>query len=175
MAETDQRDQLYREVVDAYGAALARLASAYEADPDRRRDLLQEIHVALWLSFAGFDGDCSLRTWVYRVAHNAAASHVRYERRRAATFVDLETLAETGDGSDHAGTLDRRMAAERLGRLIRRLRPIDRQVIVSYLEGLDAAAIGEIAGLSPGAVATRIHRIKTALAKRFHDGEGHER
>jgi RNA polymerase sigma-70 factor, ECF subfamily len=60
----------YEEASAAYGAALERLARAYEADPDRRRDLLQEIHIALWRSLEGFDGRCSLRTWVYRVAHN---------------------------------------------------------------------------------------------------------
>jgi len=36
-----------------------------------------------------------------------------------------------------------------------------------YLEDLDAAAIGEITGLSARAVATRIHRIKKILAGRF--------
>ena len=36
-------------------------------DSDKRRDLFQEIHFAIWRSFAGYDGRCSLRTWVYRV------------------------------------------------------------------------------------------------------------
>ncbi len=35
---------------------------------------------------------------------------------------------------------------------------------------MDAAAIGEITGLSAGNVATKIHRIKTVLAKRFSQG-----
>jgi RNA polymerase sigma-70 factor (ECF subfamily) len=43
-------------------------------NPEDRRDLLQEIHLALWRSFATFDDRCSLRTWVYRVAHNVATS-----------------------------------------------------------------------------------------------------
>ena len=47
---------------------LDRLARAYESDPEKRRDLRQEIHFALWRSFATFDNRCSLRTWVYRVA-----------------------------------------------------------------------------------------------------------
>lgn len=68
--------ELYQQVVRTYGAAVERLARAYEADPDLRRDLLQEIHVALWRSFRGFDGRYSLRTWIYRVSHNAGASHV---------------------------------------------------------------------------------------------------
>ena len=39
-----------------------------------------------------------------------------------------------------------------------------------YLEGLDAAAIGEVTALTPGAVAVKIHRIKAVLAQRFHQG-----
>jgi RNA polymerase sigma-70 factor (ECF subfamily) len=44
------RDDLYKEAVASCGTALDRVARAYEADPDKRRDLLQEIHVALWQS-----------------------------------------------------------------------------------------------------------------------------
>ena len=47
----------------------------------------------------------------------------------------------------------------------------DRQVMLLYLDGLDAKEIGEITGLSPGAVATRIHRIKAVLARRFNVNE----
>jgi RNA polymerase sigma-70 factor (ECF subfamily) len=46
-------------------------------------------------------------------------------------------------------------------------------VILSYLEGLDAASIGEITGLAPGNVATKIHRIKNLLSRKFHEGARH--
>jgi RNA polymerase sigma-70 factor, ECF subfamily len=42
----------------------------------------------------------------------------------------------------------------------------------SYLEGMDAASIGEITGLSAGNVATKIHRIKNILSQQFHEGGG---
>ncbi len=79
--ERVSQEDLYHQAADSFGAALERLARAYEADPDKRRDLMQEIHLALWRSFDGFAGRCSLRTWVYRVAHNTAASHVIRQRR----------------------------------------------------------------------------------------------
>src|SRR5581483_1978112 len=60
---------------------MERLARAYEAEPGRRDDLVQEIHLALWRSFRGFDGRCSLRTWIYRVAHNTATSYVIRQKR----------------------------------------------------------------------------------------------
>ncbi|HEY7807708.1 MAG TPA: sigma-70 region 4 domain-containing protein, partial [Croceibacterium sp.] len=47
---------------------------------------------------------------------------------------------------------------------IHRLKPADRQVMLLYLEDLTAAEIGEVTGLSAGAVAVRIHRLKALLA-----------
>lgn len=52
-APQSSQDGLYQEAAETYGAALDRLARAYEADAEIRRDLLQEIHIALWRSFAG--------------------------------------------------------------------------------------------------------------------------
>ena len=168
------QDELYREAADTYDAALERLARAYEADAEVRRDLLQDIHIALWRSFEGFDGRCSLRTWVYRVAHNTAASHVIRERRnKSQTLVGLEELESVPAHRDGELAADRRYALERLLELVQSLKPLDRQVILSYLEGLDAASISEITGISPGNVATKIHRIKNILARRFQEGGRH--
>ena len=161
-------ERLYSEVAAEYGAALERLARVYEPDADKRRDLLQEIHVGLWRSLARFDGRCSMRTWVYRVAHNIATSHVIRPKTHAPIFVaseDLESIPDAMDGEDR---LDRRRTLDRLYDLIRQLRPIERQVMLLYLEEVDAATIGEITGLSAGSVATRIHRIKQVLTRRFH-------
>ncbi|MGZ7060254.1 MAG: RNA polymerase sigma factor, partial [Candidatus Angelobacter sp.] len=62
---------------------------------------------------------------------------------------------------------------EKLLKLIQQLKPLDRQVILSYLEDLDAASIAEITGISAGNVATKIHRIKNILTRRFHEGGSH--
>lgn len=168
-ARKSSQDELYEEAAGNFSAALERLARAYEADPDHRRDLLQEIHIALWRSFAGFDQRCSLRTWVYRIAHNVGASHVLRQRRRK-RLVSLEELECLPDPSRDEQSLQREQALDRLVELIQRLKPIDRHVILSYLEGMDAASIGETTGLSPGNVATKIHRIKTVLTRLFHEG-----
>jgi RNA polymerase sigma factor (sigma-70 family) len=169
MRLTNDPDTLYRESAESFGPALQRLAAAVEANPERRRDLLQDIHAALWRSLAAFDGRCSLKTWTYRVAHNTAASHVGRETRRNAGAVPLEAAGDLPDGNSHVRTLEEADALARLHRWIRRLKPPDRQVITLYLEDLDAAAIAEITGLSPGAVATRISRLKTQLAKDFKE------
>jgi RNA polymerase sigma-70 factor, ECF subfamily len=61
--ETSSQDERYRLAASDFGPALERLVRAYEANPDQRHDLLQDIHAALWRSFAGYDGRCSVRTW----------------------------------------------------------------------------------------------------------------
>ena len=167
------QDQLYRDAADKYGSALERLARAYEADLEKRRDLIQEIHFQLWRSFQRFDARCSTRTWVYRVAHHVAASHVLRERRTFSTLVSLEELETLPDKHQGQFAADQHVNLERLSALIQQLKPLDRQVIISYLEDMDAASIGEITGLSPGNVAMRIHRIKNILARRFHEGGSH--
>jgi RNA polymerase sigma-70 factor (ECF subfamily) len=160
----------YRQATEEFGPALVRLARGYEIDAEKRRDLLQEIHLALWRSFANFDARCSLRTWVYRVAHNSAVSYAnRQKRSRHEALVGLEDIEPIPVPAD----ADRRIALERLTELIQRLKPIDREVILLYLEGMDAAEIGELTGMSARNVATKIHRIKTILARGFNEGVRH--
>lgn len=160
------QDDLYQEVAKTYGSSLDRLARAYEADPDTRRDLLQDIHLQLWRSFAHFDGRCSLRTWVYRVAHNVATGHVVRQRRIKQPLASIEEI-EAMPSHDRP---DVAVALERLSTLIQQLKPIDRQIIVSYLEGMDASATAEITGLSAANVAMKVHRIKNILKRWFHEG-----
>jgi RNA polymerase sigma-70 factor, ECF subfamily len=95
-----KQDDLYAEAAATYGAALGRLARGYEPDADKRRDLLQEIHMALWQSLERFDGRCSLRTWTYRVAHNIATSKVLRRRGRTPALVSFDV---TGRPSNTCG------------------------------------------------------------------------
>jgi len=169
--DAPDREALYAAAVAEFGDALMRLANFYEWRAELRAELLQEIHVALWRSLARFAGNCSLRTWVYRVAHNTAASHVdRWLRDPGAKAVDIEDLDLLAADDDVERTVDERRVLRRLMTLVHRLRTPDRQIVLLYLEEMDAAAIGEVVGLSAGAIATKIHRLKIALTRQFHQG-----
>lgn len=158
----------YEDVAARFGGALARLARATESDPDRRADLLQEMHVALWRSLPAFEGRCSERTWALRVAHNVAASHVR-AARRSPPSVSLDAVDPAAEDRLHE-QLERKQGLARAHALIGELPPLDRQVVLLYLEGLEAAEIAEIAGLTPANVAQKIHRAKALLARRMIGG-----
>jgi len=168
-----RQDSLYEQAADTYGSSLDRLARAYELDPEARRDLLQEIHLQLWRSFAYFDQRCSLRSWVYRVAHNVATGHVIRQRRIRDRLVSIENI-ETMPGGDQVElAASQTEALQRLSMLIQRLKPLDRQIIVSYLEGMDASSTSEITGLSPANIAMKVHRIKNILRRWFEEGVLH--
>ena len=70
-------DQPFERVAHAYRGALQRLAAAYERDPHEQEDLVQDILFALWRALPSFRGECSERTFVYRVrATNAGTFQV---------------------------------------------------------------------------------------------------
>lgn len=73
-----------------------------------------------------------------------------------------------------APDIDRSRALEQLTKLIHELKPLDRQIMISYLEGLDMTSIAEVTGLSPANAAMKVHRIKNILAKRFRKEESRD-
>jgi len=115
--KTDSQDKRYLGAAAQSAGALERLDRRYEADRDQRRDLLQDIQLAIWRSIGTFDGRCSERTWVYRVAHNAAATYVGRQRRRnsrhLAGLEDLTNMIEAS-GPDDAKHIWRKQPSEDL-------------------------------------------------------------
>lgn len=169
------REDVYEEVFRTFGDAIERLARSYEADPDKRRDLLQDIHFAIWRSLQNFERQCSLRTWVYRVAHNVAASHVlKHRRANQRPLVSLDETTDIPGADDPAESTDKQITLSRLYSFIRQLQAFDREIILLYLEGLDAGAIADIMGITPVNTATKIHRIKKILSRRFTPGGRHD-
>ena len=174
---TAQQEELYRQAEAQFAPAIARLAQAMERQPDRATDLIQEIHLELWRSLARVDGQCSLSTWVYRVAHNVAADHVGQSARLMKT-VPLDQIESLPAANDTERDLAENHALTRVHELLRLVAPLDAQVILLWLEGQSGAEISEITGLSSNAVSVRTHRAKSVIAKAFeepvYDGAFHE-
>jgi RNA polymerase sigma-70 factor (ECF subfamily) len=159
-----------RALVAEYGPALQRLARGYEADPARQQDLVQDVLVALWTALPAFEGRSSERTWLYRIAHNVAASHVVKRRRdQLARAVPVDDEALSAVARDAAREMEGRDQVHRLAVLVRALRPADAQLVLLYLEGLTHLEIAEITGLSVENVAVKVHRIKTALTRALQE------
>jgi RNA polymerase sigma-70 factor (ECF subfamily) len=164
-------EALFEQLMAQHRAELARFISGYERDPARLQELQQELLLALWQSLAGFNGQCSLRTWAYRVAHNVGASHVqKHVRRRDGHGLTLEEAEHLPDEAADMQHTERRIDLARILGLIHRLQPLDRQLMLLYLEDMDAAGMADITGLSARNVATKIHRIKAVLARQLQAG-----
>jgi RNA polymerase sigma-70 factor (ECF subfamily) len=156
------REAEYLRILKEHGAALRRLAAVYEREPSAREDLAQDIYLALWLALPRFRGDCSERTFVFRVAHNRGVSHVVRQRQRAAGSIEeqIDLRARELDPEQGASRNER---LERLASSVRSLPLGLRQVMVMTLEGLSQREIGEVLGIRENNVAVRVSRARKAL------------
>jgi RNA polymerase sigma factor (sigma-70 family) len=184
-SETGRRETFLR-LFTEYGAAMRRLAAVYVNDARDREDLVQEIAMALWQAIPKFRGEASERTWLYRIAHNTAitASAKLWRRgKKESALEDLPELREAGAGSAAAANLvdsketpgdERLIEAQRrewLMRAIRELAAVDRQIVTLHLEELSYREIQEITGMTEGAIATRLTRIRERLAEQIQRQE----
>lgn len=170
---TDSRNARFASAVARDLGALHRLALSYEADPGRAEDLVQEILLAFWQALDRFRGEASLRTYLFRVAHNRALRHVA--RRRARRPVERSAgeaaEAEPGDDSSPEEVTLESESRRRLRAAVRGLRESLRQVVVLRLEGLNAREIGDVLDLTSNNVTVRLHRARIELRKAL-DGAG---
>jgi RNA polymerase sigma-70 factor (ECF subfamily) len=160
----ESRDERCVRLLQEHDRALGRLAASYERDPSRRQDLVQDIWLAVWLALPGFRGECSERTFVFRIAHNRAVSHVdHFHRRQADTLDEDAPLASPGPDPEHSLSMQQRH--DRLRAAVQAL-PIGlRQVVVLTLEGLSNADVAEITGITENNVAVRLTRARAALSR----------
>jgi RNA polymerase sigma-70 factor (ECF subfamily) len=161
----------YEDLLQRYVQPLRRLAWSYARDGAEGDDLLQEIALALWTALPRFRGESSERTWVYRVAHNTGISYIAGHRRRTAREWAVVPSREPASGSNPEVEAIDREQQRRLWNAIRDLELQDRQVVVLYLEGMTAAEIEAVTGLSSGSIATRLTRIRQRLAVRLRGEE----
>lgn len=166
--------EAYEDLLRRYVTPLRRLAWSYVHDPAGRDDLFQEIAMALWTALPRFRGDSSERTWVYRVAHNTALSFAASRRRRDGREQPAALEREPVAPAHQEGEAIERQQRERLWAAVQELALAERQVVVLHLEGLSAAEIEAITGVSAGAVATRLTRIRQKLAARLRVGSALE-
>lgn len=157
----------YEELLRRYSAPLRRLSWSYERDRIAREDLFQEIAIALWTALPQFRGESSQRTWVYRVAHNTAITFTARQRRTREREQDAGTIAEPRHAATQEGDAIVEQQRRCLWSAIHDLPVGDRQILVLHLEGLSAGEIELVTGVSSGAVATRLTRLRQRLVDRL--------
>ncbi len=157
----------FDEWLRAHFAILDRTARGFARDPLDRADLLQELLLAVWKAIPGFREQAQPSTFIYRVAHNAALTWKRKQRRWRGRSQLAELLLAPSD--EPRGDDDERLA--QLHAAIHELRPVDRSLILLSLEGLAQREIAGIHGMTESNVGVRLHRIRKRLGERLEPGE----
>ena len=147
-------------LVATNGPALARIASSYTNTSSDRDDLLQEIAMALWQALPRFRGECSERTFLFRIAHNRAIAHLARSRSQPAVGEEFDVHDPAPDPETG---LVREQSVERLRWAIPRLPLVYRQVITLSLEGLGYGEIAAVLGISESNVGARLTRARQLL------------
>jgi RNA polymerase sigma factor (sigma-70 family) len=164
MTRTDFHDAFLGEL-QQHKAILFKVANAYCSRREDRGDLIQDITIELFTAYPKFDGRVArFSTWMYRIAMNVAISAHRGDNRRIRDALSIDEF-----GMDLAAA-DRELASgdddlHALHQMIATLEPINRALILLYLEGYGQEEIAEMIGLTATNVATRIGRIKQQLQR----------
>ena len=154
-----ERDRIFGDWLAAHKATLFKVVRAYALEHADRQDLFQEVAIQIWRSVDAYRGDSSVRTWIYRIALNAAISWTRKQDRHQRGKQPLEIV----DGLLAASVTEADPRVEWLYRQIAQLKDVDRSVALLMLDGFAYKEIAAIAGVSEGHVAVKINRIKAAL------------
>ena len=162
-----ERQSAFEAALGEHRRIVFKVATIYGRTAEDRSDLAQEIMLQLWRAFAGFDPRRGkLSTWMYRIALNVAISHARRPSWKAAERSGpLEEHHVDTLGASPGAAPDDRVAA--LHAVIDQLAPLDRALILLYLEERSQAEIGGILGLSETNVATKLYRLKHTLRTRL--------
>ncbi|HVM10314.1 MAG TPA: sigma-70 family RNA polymerase sigma factor [Acidimicrobiales bacterium] len=157
----------FTSLVRAYDDRLRALAFRLLGDRDRMDDVLQEAYVKAYCAQAQFTGDADPGTWLYRIVYNACLDDLRSRKRRPTEPLGDRDLPARAAGADDRFTERTRLAAAFDGLS-------DEQKAVVWLvdvEGFDYASAGDVLGIAPGTVGSRLSRAHTVLRQRLGEEE----
>ncbi len=162
MEDSQRNEREFESLLHTHRAIVFKIVNTYCWRPDDRSDLAQEIATQLWRAWPKYDSARTFTTWMYRIALNVAISFVREDVRQRRVSVPLnESLHDTPVASRADPDSEDRLA--RLQTFIERQAPLDRALLLLYLEDKPQKEIADILGLSQTNVSTKINRLKQRL------------
>jgi RNA polymerase sigma-70 factor (ECF subfamily) len=144
----------FEQWVTRHSARIRHIARRYAA-PGAVDDLVQDILVRLWRSFPHFRSEAKVETWIYRVALNAAMTHVKGAIRERTAQEAIAAQSQVLPAAHETTSMGDILAA-----FLGQLGDIDASILMMYLDGLSADEISTVLGISANVVAVRINRLK---------------
>jgi RNA polymerase sigma-70 factor (ECF subfamily) len=165
--------EAFNQIVNAYQDYLFALVVRVVGDREAAADAVQEAFFSCYRNLDRFRGD-SFRSWLTRIALNAATDVLRLRKRRPSEPYpereDEEWQPPAGEGDSPERQAIRRNAQELLRGALREITADQRTAIVLYdVEGYDYQEIADLTGVSLGTVKSRIHRGRLALRELLAD------
>ena len=151
-----ENEQQFTDIVRCNRSTIYTVCYMFSKDNDEVADMFQEVLIRLWNGMESFDGRSNIKTWIYRVALNTCITIDRKKRsrRKALLSMDVDYF-----DSEEKSTAQVRMLHERIARL----QPLDRAIVLLWLEQISYDEIGDIVGLSAKNVSVRLARIRVQL------------
>lgn len=149
-------------ILNEHKGILYKITRSYCNDLDDRKDLEQEIVIQIWKSLKNYKKEYKLSTWIYRIGLNVAISHLRKDSTRKNKLEPFgESMFEIA--AEEGQQLIVSEQTEMLYEIINQLSPLNKALIMLYLEEKPHKEIAEIMGITESNVGTKLSRIKTIL------------
>jgi RNA polymerase sigma-70 factor (ECF subfamily) len=136
---------------------VCRIYAYVEAD---RQDLFQEIVIQLWQNYQKFNGNAKFSTWLYRVAINTAITGLRKQKNFITSW---EPAALPADIKDDNSSAEEEERLKHLYAAIEKLNPVEKAIVMLYMEDRPYDEMEDILGLSQGNLRVKMNRIKQKL------------
>ena len=168
--------QAFEQLVTPHEQMLWRVCWHYTRHQEDAADCLQESMLKAWKAIKSYRGDCSLSSWLYRIAATVCLDFLRKQKRLPETESADEMAEEEGfTPADDSPTPDeaviRRESADNIRAAIDSLPADMRTVIILYaLQGMPYEEIAASMQTSVGTVKSRLNRARQKIAKFLQDG-----
>ncbi|GAB3285024.1 sigma-70 family RNA polymerase sigma factor [Larkinella harenae] len=153
---------MFLQQLNQHLAVAHKISRVYQSDADERADLLQEMIYQLWKAYPSFHGKAKFSTWMYSVCLNTALTYQRKVKRWR-----HEALGSVHEQIPDALPNDQQEASLRLFEAIAELAPLNKAIVILYLDGLSYEEIATVMGLSISNVSVRLVRIRKQLEMRL--------
>lgn len=161
MRHNGEKEDMFLDLVDRYKGVIVKVCYMYATRTSHFDDLYQEVLVNLWQGMDRFRGQSSPSTWIYRIAINTCITWHRRNGKHDA-WMPIDDAPEPADDD----SMERMSDLNDMYSLISGLDPIEKAIIMMWLDEKSYDEICEVTGFTRANVATRIHRIKDKLMKR---------